>query len=67
VLRGSEKTLFRFRSRLDADVTRIAVTEAPIDALILAAIEEGEGGYALRLHDRRDGAGDDPGAWRSIS
>jgi len=43
VLRGSEKTLFRFRSRLDADVTRIAVTEAPIDALSLAAIEEGRG------------------------
>lgn len=43
VLRGSEKTLFRFRSRLDADVTCIAVTEAPIDALSLAAIEEGRG------------------------
>lgn len=43
VLRGSEKTLFRFRPQINAAVTRIAVTEAPIDALSLATIEEGRG------------------------
>jgi hypothetical protein len=42
MLRGSEKTLFRHDGRVGAErarVCRVAVTEAPIDALSLAALE----------------------------
>jgi hypothetical protein len=42
MLRGSEKTLFRYDGRVGAErarVCRVAVTEAPIDALSLAASE----------------------------
>lgn len=43
ILRGGEKTLFRFRSCQDGLVRRLAVTEAPINALSMAAIEQGRG------------------------
>jgi hypothetical protein len=39
-LRGGTKTLFRLRGNGNGPTSRLAVTEAPIDALSLAAIED---------------------------
>lgn len=45
VLRGGHKTLFRFApGGFTGQALRVAVTEAPIDALSLAALEAGETG-----------------------
>ncbi|MGC9271724.1 toprim domain-containing protein, partial [Acidiphilium sp.] len=42
VLRGGQKSLFRFApGGTIGDYRRVAVTEAPIDALSLAALEQG--------------------------
>ena len=38
-LRGGAKSLFRFSTAQDGQATRLALTEAPIDALSLAALE----------------------------
>ena len=39
-LRGGRKTLFRLRGNGNAKTSRLALTEAPIDALSLAALED---------------------------
>ena len=54
---GGDKTLFRLPGG-PGRLTRVAVCEAAIDALSLAAIERVASRHAVCRHRRRDGSGD---------